>query len=304
MNPHLAKNEVYGKTRSLLLVTLAYVLALVAAVATYPFVDHLSPFWSALIMDVVATVVIWAVGANVRNASLYDPYWSVIPPAILAFWWAGTGYDLAPGKVMMAIVLVYWAIRLTSNWARDWPGLDHEDWRYQEMRANNPAMYQVSNLFGICLFPTALVFLGMLPTWPVLTGNGQSNMILDLIAFIVGMGAVTIQLFADGQMRNFRFKKKENKTNQAFYTDGLWAWSRHPNYFGEVAMWFSLWIFAMSAGFEHYWTGVGWIAMLALFLFVSCPWMDRRSAAKRPGYAEYMERSNLFFMTPPRKSDA
>ncbi|MEL7128172.1 MAG: DUF1295 domain-containing protein, partial [Pseudomonadota bacterium] len=125
---------------------------------------------------------------------------------------------------------------------------------------------------------------------------------IDIVAFIVGMGAVTIQLFADGQMRNFRFKKKGNQTNQSFYADGLWAWSRHPNYFGEVAMWFSLWLFAMSAGLENWWTGVGWVAMLGLFLFVSCPWMDRRSAAKRAGYAEHIKTSNLFFMTPPRRS--
>ena len=301
MNPHLTKNSGYGKTRSLLIVTVAYVLAFLGAYAAFLYTEPLGPIWGVLLADIVATVVIWIVGARLMNASLYDPYWSVIPPMIMAYWWSLTGFEMSPNKVMIMAVILWWAVRLTSNWARDWPGLDHEDWRYQEMRANNPKMYQFSNLFGICLFPTVLVFLGLLPALPVLTGDGTSNMALDIIALIAGLGAATIQLFADGQMRNFRFKKQSNETNQAFYTDGLWAWSRHPNYFGEVLMWFSLWLFAMSAGLANWWTGIGWIAMLALFLLVSCPWMDRRSAAKRPGYAEHMKTSNLFFMTPPRK---
>ncbi len=301
MNPHLSKNTGYGKPRSLMIVTGAYFLALVAAIATFPAFADWGPAWSVLAVDLVATLVIWAVGANISNASLYDPYWSVIPPAIALFWWSLAGFDTDPRKVMFMIVLVYWAVRLTSNWARDWPGLHHEDWRYQEMRANNPAMYQVVNLLGICVFPTVLVFLGMLPGLPVLTGDNPANLVLDLVAFALGMSAVTIQLVADEQMRTFRFKKSTNQTNQGFYTDGLWAWSRHPNYFGEVLMWFSLWLFAMSAGLQNWWTGIGWLGMLALFLFVSCPWMDRRSAAKREGYADYIKRSTMFFLMPPGK---
>jgi len=304
MNPHLSKNSVYGKSRSLMIVTLAYGLALIAALGTFPYFADWGPIWGVLAVDVVATIVIWAVGAYLSNASLYDPYWSVIPPVIALYWWGLAGFDMDPRKLMLMTVLFYWAIRLTSNWARDWPGLHHEDWRYQEMREQSGAAYQFSNLFGICLFPTVLVFLGMLPALPVLTGDTPPNLILDVIAFIVGIGAVTIQLFADGEMRNFRFKKQANQTNQAFYTDGLWAWSRHPNYFGEVAMWFSLWLFAMSAGIANWWTGAGWVAMLALFLFVSCPWMDRRSAARRPGYAEYIKESTMFFMVPPKRRKA
>ena len=57
----------------------------------------------------------------------------------------------------------------------------------------------------------------------------------------------------------------------------------------------------MSQSVNNWWTGVGWVGMLGLFLIVSCPWMDRRSAAKRPGYDEYIKRSTMFFLMPPRK---
>ncbi|MEO9969662.1 MAG: DUF1295 domain-containing protein [Hyphomonadaceae bacterium] len=303
MNSHLTKNRAYGKSRSLLIVTSAYVLALVGAVISHWYMEGLTPLWAAFAMDIVATVIIWAIGAYVSNASVYDPYWSVIPPALALYWIGSTGGGLTTGQTLVLIVIFFWAFRLTTNWARDWPGLEHEDWRYQEMRANNPKIYMfVSNLMGINIFPTVMVFLGMLPVYVVMTGDGNSNQILDYVAAVIGIAAALIQFIADEQMRTFRKKQRNNETNEAFYTGGLWAWSRHPNYFGEVTMWFSLWLFALSAGGMAYaWTGIGWVAMLALFLFASCPWMDRRSAAKREGYAEHIENSNLFFMTPPRK---
>ena len=74
MNPHLTKNKFYGKSRSLLIVTAAYFLAGIGALGAYSFAEGLGPFWGTLVADLFATVIIWAVGANLMNASLYDPY--------------------------------------------------------------------------------------------------------------------------------------------------------------------------------------------------------------------------------------
>jgi len=299
MNPYLTLNQGYGKARSLILVTVAYCVAILAGCMTYYWTSQLSPLWAALIILSAATVVIWAAGVQYNNSSFYDPFWSIAPPLIALCWRYiyATPFDLR--EILLLLVIVSWSVRLTSNWARDWPGLEHEDWRYQEMRANNPNMYPILNLFGICLFPTFLVFMGMLPVLPLYTENTSAFSVLDIVAAILGFSAVIIQFVADEQMRRFR-RSEDGKTG--FLNTGLWAWSRHPNYFGEVLFWFSLWLFALSGvGVAAAWTGIGWVAMLALFLFISCPWMDRRSAVKRPGYAEYMQHSTLLFLWPPRK---
>ncbi len=299
-NPHLAKNAHYSKSASLLLVALAYVLAGVVVWATWPFYGHLGPIWGVLIADLIATAVIWACGLPFRNASVYDPYWSVVPLAIAGYWWSLSGFDTGDySRLLLMLVLVYWSLRLTGNWIVGWPGLSHEDWRYQDLRAKSGKAYQLVNLFGICGFPTVLVFLGMLPAYPVLALEGAANPFVDIAALVVGLGAVTIQWVADEQMRIFRGAPDGNT---AFMTGGLWAWSRHPNYFGEVMMWTSLWLFALAGfGAAFAWTGVGALAMLLLFLFISIPMMDKRSAAKRPGYADYMKRSSAFWMLPPRR---
>jgi steroid 5-alpha reductase family enzyme len=71
---------------------------------------------------------------------------------------------------------------------------------------------------------------------------------------------------------------------------GLWRWSRHPNYLGEVGFWWGLWLFGLAAAPGWWWTVVGPLVMVALFVFVSVPLMDDRSLARRPGYAEHMRR--------------
>jgi len=298
-NPYLDRNRGYSKRVSLLIVTLAYILAGLAVWGSWPLYGHLGPIWGVLIADLIATAVIWAAGLPFANASFYDPYWTVIPLGIAGYWWSLSGFDtLDYSRVLLLLVVTYWSLRLTGNWAVGWPGLVHEDWRYGDLRAKTGKLYQLVNLFGICGFPTVLVFLGMLPAYPVLALDGAHSPAGDIAALIIGLGAVTIQWVADEQMRIFR-KSPEGQT--AYMTRGLWAWSRHPNYFGEVAMWTSLWVFAVTGfGMQWAWTGIGALAMLGLFLFISIPMMDRRSAAKRPGFADYMQSSRAFFMWFPR----
>ena len=189
MNPHLAKNERFGKLTSLTFVTIAYVIALGAAIVSFPFFKQmgLGDIGSVLAADIVGTIVIWLAGMPLSNASFYDPYWSVAPVPIALYWWWLGDFDTSLRDVLFIIVLFAWAIRLTTNWIRDWPGLHHEDWRYQDLRAQNGKLYQLVNLTGICGFPTLLVFMGMLPAYVVLASDNPPNLIFDVIAFVTGM---------------------------------------------------------------------------------------------------------------------
>ena len=86
----------------------------------------------------------------------------------------------------------------------------------------------------------------------------------------------------------------------AHMEEGLWRYSRHPNYFGEILFWISLWLFAMAASPEAWWTGIGALAMIVMFVFASVPMMEERSLARRPGYAEYIRRTSAFIPRPPK----
>jgi steroid 5-alpha reductase family enzyme len=81
---------------------------------------------------------------------------------------------------------------------------------------------------------------------------------------------------------------------------GLWRYSRHPNYLGEILFWWGLWLFGLAAAPDWWWTVIGPITMVLLFVFVSVPMMDRRSTARRPGYVRHMRRVPALFPRPPR----
>ena len=117
-------------------VCFAYVLALIVAVAVGYAVRALHPLLVVFIADIAATLVIYSFGRIFHNASFYDPYWSVAPLAIALYWLikASAGSPVTAIQVIVAVLVYAWGVRLTYNWARQWEGLKHEDWRYQDLR--------------------------------------------------------------------------------------------------------------------------------------------------------------------------
>jgi steroid 5-alpha reductase family enzyme len=248
----------------------------------------LHPLTVTLLADVAATLVVFAASTVAGNASLYDPYWSVAPPVIVIAWAAGGHSDGARQAAVIVLVLA-WAVRLTGNWARSWRGLRHEDWRYVDLRLQTADRlpWWIVNLLGIQLMPTLVVYVGLLSAWPAVAAGTRPLNWLDAVATVVTAAAIAVEALADRQLHRF----VADPANRERIADvGLWRWSRHPNYVGEIGLWFGLWLFGLASAPSWWWTAVGPLAMLALFVFVSVPMMDRRSLERRPGYAQHMRR--------------
>ncbi|MCX6469509.1 MAG: DUF1295 domain-containing protein [Corynebacteriales bacterium] len=292
-----------SRTGSFLRVGVAYTLAVVVALLWVVFGPRTDHLWlDALVADVLATLVIFAFSRFYGNSSFYDAFWSVIPPLLTIFWWArgDVGADSLVAWLVTVVVMV-WAVRLTVNWARGFPGLHHEDWRYGNLREGAGRWEFVVDLVAIHLIPTGQVFLGMLPVYVAVTRPGDAVGWLALVATVVGLGAVALEYIADEQLRRFMATKQPGQTMDR----GLWAWSRHPNYFGEFSFWFALALFgvAVSPG-DAWWLFVGAIAMLAMFLGASIPMMEARSLESRASYSDVVERVSRFVPRPPRKVHA
>jgi steroid 5-alpha reductase family enzyme len=293
-----------NKAHSLWLVTLAYVVAVGAGAAWLlrgP--SATGRLWlDAFTADVLATLVVFIFSRAYRNSSFYDAYWSAIPPLLLVYWWAAGPLGLDSLRCwLVTIVVMYWAVRLTGNWVYSFPGLHHEDWRYPMLRESAGRWEFVADLFAIHLIPTVQVFLGMLPVYVAVTTPGPGLGWLSWIAFGVGIAAVTLELVADTQMHRFvRDKQPGSVMNR-----GLWAWSRHPNYFGEISFWFALALFGVAAApAAAWWLFVGVVAMVAMFLGASIPMMEKRSLQRRPQYQDVIDRVPMLIPRPPRKAVA
>jgi steroid 5-alpha reductase family enzyme len=290
-----------GKTSSLTLVTVAYVVACAVAAAWLAWGPATRHLWlDTLIADVVATVVVFAFSRSFGNSSFYDAYWSVAPPVILGYWWSQTS-NHGVRSWLLAVVVFLWALRLTANWVSSFPGLHHEDWRYPMMREQAGRMEFVVDFVGIHLFPTLIVYAALVPGYVALAHAGNGIGWLDAVAYVVGIGAVLLELVADTQLHRFTRNRKRGDVMDT----GLWSWSRHPNYFGEFSFWVSLALFGVAAApAAGGWACLGAVAILAMFLGASIPMMETRSLERRPQYQEVVDRVSRFVPRPPRRSSA
>ena len=284
----------YSKLSSIALITAIYVLAGVAGILLFKSLSTMvmHPIGALLLADVLATIVVWFFGLIYKNVSVYDPYWSVFPPVAFLIWAFYTGMWTLP-VVLLLVASWYWGWRLTRNWALTFKGMAHEDWRYTKYRSLHPALFHLINLFGLNMMPTLVVFGAMLPglqlyqlSAALMTNNPLCLAIL-ILGFIVCISSATIQLIADKQIHDFRAANPGKYCNV-----GLWKHGRHPNYFGEMAFWWGIWImYAAFGGID--WFICGPIAMSAMFLGISIPLMEKRQLQNKPGYADYRKQTRM-----------
>ena len=282
--------------------TLAYVVTLGVGWITLIALGQ-SPIWDMFWADIAATVAIFIFSRLYKNSSFYDAYWSVVPP-LIALYWAleataieataieATAVAVDGTRAWLVIVLVWlWGIRLTVNWATYWPGLEHEDWRYGPIKTNAGKWNALADFSAIHLFPTVIVFVACLPIYAAVAMDARPLNWLDYVAAAVTALAIIIELLSDIQLHRFLAHRKEGEIMKT----GLWAYSRHPNYFGEWLFWAGLALFGIAAVPSAWWWVLpGSVAMLVMFLVASIPMIDKRSVERRPEYEAHMARVSGF----------
>ncbi len=266
-----------------LLLTFIYALASVLGVLVYialPFDEWLN----ILIADVAATCAVFIFSLALDNSSVYDPYWSVAPIVILTALCFGAEINYI--KLCLLIPIFIWGVRLTLNFAYTFHSFAYQDWRYVMLKERTGKIYPLINFLGIHLFPTLVVYLCIMPAALVITSD-SSGSALSLIFAPLILLAVLLQGVADFQMHRYR----KNKTTP-FIREGLWKYSRHPNYLGEILVWWLVAFYsAVYLGFQ-WWLFVGAAVNNLMFLFVSIPMADKRQS-KKAGFDEYKRETRM-----------
>lgn len=270
---------------SFAIIALVYLLASVVGIFTYLLLDDgLGTCLALLVADVVATVVTFIFSLIFKNASVYDPYWSVQPLVILCAFVFVNGLNLTSALIFSAICL--WAVRLTANWAYTFHGMEHQDWRYTMLKEKTGAFYPVVNLIGIHLVPTVVVYLCTLPAVILVIERPELD-IACLAGLALVLTGIALELFADIQMHIYR----KNRTTP-FIRIGVWKNSRHPNYLGEILVWWGVALYCIANMSNHWILLIGAIANSLLFAFVSIPLAENRQS-KKEGYLEYVRETNV-----------
>ena len=273
-----------NRTLSFIIIAIVYVLATAGGVLTYialPF----EPWLSLLIADIVATAITFVFSVIFKNASVYDPYWSVQPIVILTAFFIYESVTII--NVLLLVVVYIWGVRLTANWAYTFKNLEHQDWRYTKYQNMTKKFYPIVNFFGIHLMPTLIVYACTLPCVFVMQ-NGLDGNVFSYIFLAISLSAVILQGTADYQIHKFI----KNKNGQNFITSGLWKYSRHPNYLGEILMWWGVGLACVSILPSMWYLLAGAVVNTLLFLFISIPLADGKQAQKQ-GFEEYKNSTRM-----------
>ena len=281
-----------NRALSFVIIAVVYAIAIVGGIFIYRALLSHMDFWLALLVaDICATVITYIFSVIFNNASVYDPYWSVQPIVILTAFAC-----IRPMGVVQWLLLVavwFWGVRLTANWAYCFGNLCHQDWRYTHYKEKTGKAYQLANFFGIHLIPTLIVYGCVLPAVfafeyaTEITANAGSY-----VFFIVSIGAAVMQMIADIQMQRYRKSKKGGLIRV-----GLWKYSRHPNYLGEILMWWGVGFAVLCVMPERWWLLAGALANTLMFLFISIPLAEGRQSQK-PTWAEYKSETRMLLPIP------
>jgi len=252
----------------------------------------LSVYLTGLGVLVVFAAAGWALSVVRSNVDHVDSQWSLMfLLAMLAY--AGTVPETQRGRLVLVLVAI-WAIRLSVYLtARNWG--HEEDRRYQAIRRRKSPGFAFSSLYRVFLMQAALAWVISLPLLGAALGRTELGW-LDWAGVALWVVGFVFEAVGDWQLARF----KRYPANAGKVMDrGFWRYTRHPNYFGDFAIWWGFYLIALSAG--AWWSIVGPLIMSVLLLRVSgVALLEKDIGQRRPAYAEYIRRTNAFFPGPPR----
>jgi steroid 5-alpha reductase family enzyme len=255
-------------------------------------------FLSVLTAVAVYMVAFWLVSLILRDVSIVDIGWGL--GFVVITWVArGAGSGEGPRSMIQAVLVTLWGLRLGTyllyrNWGRA------EDYRYAAMRRRIGPSYAYLSIFMVFGLQGVLMLTVSLPVQAV-QGAASTAPLGPLDALAVAMFCVGFFFEVAGDLQLVRFKAKPESLGKVL-DSGVWAWTRHPNYFGDALQWWAFGLFALSVEGAA-WTLIGPALMTFLLLRISGVHLLERGLRKRkPDYEAYAERTATFIPRPPRRS--
>lgn len=254
-------------------------------------------YFQSLLVILGMMFFLWIISIIIKNVSIVDLFWGfgfVLANIFFFISTEGTG----PRKLMVLILVTVWGLRLSGylSWRNIGKG---EDFRYRHFRSR----YGEDRYWWVSFFQTFLLqgLLMWLISAPLLganfSGTGKNLGILDFAGISLWVTGFIFETFGDCQLARF---KTVPSNNGKVLSTGLWRYTRHPNYFGDSAVWWGYGLISISAG--SLFPALGSILMTALIIKVSgITLLEKTLADKKPGYRKYIETTSAFFPWFPKK---
>jgi steroid 5-alpha reductase family enzyme len=251
-------------------------------------------------MAVLAMMLIgWGFSLIYRNVTIVDSLWGLgfVLIAWLTFF---TGQGFYGRKLLITVLVSAWGLRLCLHLShRNWG--HGEDPRYAEWREKSGDRFWLVSLFKVFILQSIFLWvIALALQWAQMAPTPERLTVLDFAGLVIWLVGFFFEAVGDYQLARF----KANPANKGRVMDqGLWAYSRHPNYFGESLMWWGIFLMALATP-DGGWTLVSPVVITTVLLkMTGVPLMEKAIVHHRPGYKAYIDRTNAFFPWFPKKEE-
>jgi steroid 5-alpha reductase family enzyme len=243
----------------------------------------------------------WVISLLYRNVTIVDSLWGL---GFVLIAWLTFSMAEAEGfygrKVLIVLMVTLWGLRLSLHLA--WRNWGHgEDPRYAAWRKKSGDRFWLVSLFKVFILQAVFLWaIALALQWGMLATQPAEYTLLDFLGLAVWVIGFFFEATGDWQLARF----KADPTNKGRVMDqGLWAYSRHPNYFGESLMWWGVFLIALATP-AGWWTIISPLLITAVLLkMTGVTLMEKSIVHTRPGYSDYIARTNTFFPWFPKKKE-
>lgn len=248
---------------------------------------------AALVTIAALMTATWLISLPLRNASIVDIVWGL--GFVMVAWAVLATAEPSTRSWLMVTLTTAWGLRLTGYlvWRNAGKG---EDYRYVEMRERRGTRFPAISLITVFGLQGAIMWIVSLPLQAGIPDESELGLIAGagVVLWAIGFFFETV-----GDLQLARFKAIPQNSGRVM-DGGLWRYTRHPNYFGDFMVWWGMYLIALDGG--AWWTIVGPLVMTALLMkYSGAGLLEKSIGDRRPGYAEYVERTNAFFPGPPSR---
>jgi len=254
----------------------------------------------SLLVTVVYMACGWIISVIRQDASTVDVFWG-LGFVLLAVVSAITGDGFVGRKAVVATLVGIWGLRLAGyivirNWGKG------EDYRYQAFRQRWGKSYWWVSFFQVFMLQGLLMWIIALSLMAAESNRTPDHFaVLDILGASVWCVGFFFEAVGDWQLARFRADPaNEGKVMRS----GLWAYTRHPNYFGEATMWWGLYLIAAGTRWG-FWTIFSPVLITFMLLRVSgVALLEKAQVQAKPKYRDYMDSTSAFIPWFRRKPEA
>ncbi|KAG0205915.1 hypothetical protein BGX28_002557 [Mortierella sp. GBA30] len=286
------------------------------------------PLIFAIRTSLFVAFICWFMSMATGNNSWIDKLWSIVPVLYaihfsvrdMLYWPSDVAFRYVPRVYIATVLIVIWGVRLTYNFYRKGGyAFDGEDYRWPYVSAKIPSFFWFFfNIFFVCIYQNLLLVAITVPVytaWRTSLVQTQPLNWIDALATVTFIIGLALEIVADNQQWNFQEAKKKaiagkevltGDFKRGFLTQGLFKYSRHPNFFGELTLWWSVYLFSVAAGYPVYnaWLNpsISGVVSLTLLFQGSTALTEYLSAQKYPSYKLYKRTTSRLIPMPAGSS--